>query len=214
VPIPFKDLGCLVAGEATAFGVGPLRDRVWPVTSYLAEQFRTAGFVPLGRTNVPEFGTTVTTEARSFQASYLLFDANFLNLVAVQDRTALTALRTSAVSVAAVRPRLLAASGPLGLAVFGAGPQAHGHVATVAAALTPHRSLATVTHLIRDASRVKPTDGADVVGLDSPQRGTGSVPAFTSSILPARPERRHRGATAVYATGSKPDADAAVGSGR
>ncbi len=66
VPILFKDLGCLVAGEATAFGVGPLRDRVWPVTSYLAEQFRTAGFVPLGRTNVPEFGTTVTTEARSF----------------------------------------------------------------------------------------------------------------------------------------------------
>jgi amidase len=66
VPILFKDLGCLVAGEATAFGVGPLRDRVWPVTSYLAEQFRTAGFVALGRTNVPEFGTTVTTEARSF----------------------------------------------------------------------------------------------------------------------------------------------------
>jgi len=66
VPILFKDIGCKVAGEATAFGVGPMRDQPWPVTSYLAEAFRAAGFVPLGRTNVPEMGTTVTTEARSF----------------------------------------------------------------------------------------------------------------------------------------------------
>ncbi len=66
VPILFKDLGCPVAGEPTAFGIGPLRDMAWPVTSYLAEHFRAAGFVPLGRTNVPELGTTVTTEPRSF----------------------------------------------------------------------------------------------------------------------------------------------------
>src|SRR5215469_15470339 len=66
VPILYKDLGCTVAGEATASGLGPLRDMAWPVTSYLAGQFRAAGFVPLGRTNVPEMGTTVTTEPRSF----------------------------------------------------------------------------------------------------------------------------------------------------
>src|SRR6266496_250818 len=66
VPILFKDLGCTVAGEPTAFGVGPMREVAWPVTSYLAEQFRTAGFVAVGRTNVPELGTTVTTEPRSF----------------------------------------------------------------------------------------------------------------------------------------------------
>ena len=66
VPILFKDLGCTVAGEPTAFGLGPLRDLVFPVTSYLAEQFLAAGFVPLGRTNVPELGTTVTTEPWSF----------------------------------------------------------------------------------------------------------------------------------------------------
>src|SRR5579872_6457951 len=66
VPILFKDLGCVVEGETTAFGLGPLRDATFPVTSYLAEQFRAAGFVPLGRTNVPELGTTVTTEPRSF----------------------------------------------------------------------------------------------------------------------------------------------------
>jgi amidase len=66
VPILLKDLGCVIEGEATAFGLGPLRDLAWPVTSYLAELFLAAGFVPLGRTNVPEMGTTVTTEARSF----------------------------------------------------------------------------------------------------------------------------------------------------
>jgi amidase len=66
VPILFKDLGCVVAGEPTAFGLGPLRELAWPVTSYLAEQFRAAGFIPLGRTNVPGLGTTVTTEPRSF----------------------------------------------------------------------------------------------------------------------------------------------------
>jgi amidase len=69
VPILLKDLGCPVAGEVTAFGLGPMRDLAWPVTSYLAEAFRAAGFVSLGRTNVPEMGTTVTTEARSFPAA-------------------------------------------------------------------------------------------------------------------------------------------------
>jgi amidase len=66
VPILYKDLGCLVAGEPCAFGLGPMRDLPWPVTSFLAEQFRAAGFVQLGRTNTPEFGTAVTTEPKSF----------------------------------------------------------------------------------------------------------------------------------------------------
>jgi amidase len=66
VPFLLKDLGCLVEGEATAFGIGPLQEVRWPITSFLAEQFKAAGFISLGRTNAPEFGTTVTTEARSF----------------------------------------------------------------------------------------------------------------------------------------------------
>jgi len=66
VPILFKDLGCTFAGEPTAFGIGALRDVAFPFTSYLAQHFRAAGFVPLGRTNVPELGTTVTTEPKSF----------------------------------------------------------------------------------------------------------------------------------------------------
>src|ERR1700743_1353087 len=66
VPTLFKDLGCTVAGEPTAFGLGPLRDLAFPVTAYVAEHFRLAGSVVLGRTNPPELGTTVTTEPLSF----------------------------------------------------------------------------------------------------------------------------------------------------
>src|SRR6202050_1522766 len=66
VPILFKDLGCTVAGEVTAFGVGPMRDQAIPLTSHLAEAFLAAGFIPLGRTNVPEHGTTVTTETLNY----------------------------------------------------------------------------------------------------------------------------------------------------
>jgi amidase len=69
VPVLFKDLGCMVAGEPMTLGLGPLRGFEWPVTSYLAAQFRAAGFIPLGRTNVPELGTTVTTESRSFPSA-------------------------------------------------------------------------------------------------------------------------------------------------
>jgi amidase len=66
VPFLLKDLGAHVAGEPTAHGLRALHEVKRPVTSYLAERFRAAGFVPLGRTNVPELGTTVTTEPRGF----------------------------------------------------------------------------------------------------------------------------------------------------
>jgi amidase len=66
VPFLLKDLGAVEAGETTAFGIGPMATARMPATSYLVEQFRAAGLVVLGRTNVPEFGTTVTTEPKSF----------------------------------------------------------------------------------------------------------------------------------------------------
>src|SRR6202046_2945849 len=74
VPFLFKDLGCTVAGEVTAFGVGPMRDQAIPLTSYLAEAFLAAGFIPLGRTNVPEMGTTVATAPMSFSPARHAWD--------------------------------------------------------------------------------------------------------------------------------------------
>lgn len=62
VPLLLKDLGCHVAGEVTADGTTFLEGVPRPVDSALARAFRSAGFVSLGRTRVPELATTVTTE--------------------------------------------------------------------------------------------------------------------------------------------------------
>jgi amidase len=68
VPMLLKDLGCHAAGEPTWYGTGFLRDAGWrsPADSHLAAAFRRAGLVALGRTRVPELGTTVTTEPRAY----------------------------------------------------------------------------------------------------------------------------------------------------
>jgi ornithine cyclodeaminase/alanine dehydrogenase-like protein (mu-crystallin family) len=120
------------------------------------------------------------------QAVYLLFDGETLGLRAVLDGTALTTLRTPAMSVAAVLPVL--PDRPLRVAVVGAGPQATGHVATLAAV----RRLADVTHLVRDPSRTSldavrlgsaPADEAlrtaDVVVCATSARS----PVFDSALL-------------------------------
>jgi ornithine cyclodeaminase/alanine dehydrogenase-like protein (mu-crystallin family) len=65
---------------------------------------------------------------------YVLFDAATLRPVAIIDGTALTTLRTPAVSLAAVRRFLPAAPN---VVVFGAGPQGAGHLATLGALTTP-----------------------------------------------------------------------------
>lgn len=76
VPMLLKDLGCHAAGEATHYGNAALRDADWrsPVDSHLVQAFRAAGFVVLGRTRVPEFGTTVTTESRAYGATRNPYD--------------------------------------------------------------------------------------------------------------------------------------------
>ncbi|MFD5224899.1 ornithine cyclodeaminase family protein [Microbacterium sp. NPDC058342] len=81
------------------------------------------------------------------QASYLLYDAETLALKAVLDGTALTTLRTPAVSVAAVRSLLERFTEPLRIVVFGAGPQAFGHFDTLAA-ISPD-SIGSATFVLR-----------------------------------------------------------------
>lgn len=80
-------------------------------------------------------------------AAYLLFDRTTLAPAAVLDGTALTTLRTPAVSVAAALPRL--PDRPLHVVVIGHGPQAQGHAAAFAAV----RPLASTTYLVRDPGR-------------------------------------------------------------
>lgn len=96
------------------------------------------------------------------QAVHLHFDRATLALTAMLDGTALTALRTPAVSVAAVRHHL--PDRPVDLVVIGAGPQATGHATTLAAV----RPLASVVHLVRDPGRVS---------IDAPLLRLGSAEA-------------------------------------
>jgi amidase len=71
VPIVVKDLTLQIAGESLYMGTRGLRtaDYRAPVDSYTYESLCRAGFVTIGRTNTPEFGTTITTEPLSYGAS-------------------------------------------------------------------------------------------------------------------------------------------------
>ncbi|SNT49956.1 ornithine cyclodeaminase [Asanoa hainanensis] len=130
------------------------------------------------------------------QASYLLFDAETLGLRAVLDGTALTTLRTPAVSVAAVRSRLLA---PLRVAVFGAGPQAYGHVETLAAVVP----LASVTHLVRAGDGVR----IGTARADEVLRAADVVVCATSARTPLFDADLIQDGAVVIAVGShEPDA--------
>ncbi|WP_369131890.1 ornithine cyclodeaminase family protein [Modestobacter sp. I12A-02662] len=136
------------------------------------------------------------------QATYLLFDRGTLTLRAVLDGTALTTLRTPAVSVAAVLPRL--PDRPLHLTVIGAGPQAVGHVATLAAV----RPLAGVTHLVRSPARA-PFDALRLgaAAADEALRRADVVVCATSARTPLFDSALLRDDVVVIAVGShEPDA--------
>ncbi|WP_433559762.1 ornithine cyclodeaminase family protein [Pseudonocardia xinjiangensis] len=78
---------------------------------------------------------------RRIQGAYLLLDAQTLTPLAFLDGSALTTIRTAAVSAVAVD--LLAGTGARRLVVFGSGPQARGHLAALRA-IRPVREVAVV----------------------------------------------------------------------
>lgn len=71
VPLLLKDLICTTAGDPIYSGARVFRDArfVAPADSYLAEKFKAAGFINLGKTNTPEFGLNATTEPEAFGPS-------------------------------------------------------------------------------------------------------------------------------------------------
>lgn len=136
------------------------------------------------------------------QAAYLLFDRETLTLRAALDGTALTTLRTPAVSAAAVMSAL--PDRPLRVVVVGAGPQAVAHVAT----LTAVRRLADATYLVRDPSRTP----LETVALGTAQaeealRAADVVVCATSARSPVFDSALLRREVVVVAVGShEPDA--------
>ncbi|BCY09502.1 ornithine cyclodeaminase family protein [Actinoplanes sp. L3-i22] len=113
-------------------------------------------------------------------ALYTLFDAVTLRPAAILDGTALTTLRTPAVSLAAVHRFLPSAPR---VVVFGAGPQGAGHLATLRALVTP----ASVTVITRSGD-VGPGEAeaalraADMVVCAT----TARAPLFDSALLGER----------------------------
>ena len=136
------------------------------------------------------------------QAAYLLFDRDTLALRAVLDGTALTTLRTPAVSVAAVLRRLPERA--LRVAVVGAGPQAVGHVATLAV----FRPLDRATYLVRDPGRTELA--AFALGSPAADEALGAadvVVCATSARSPVFDSVLLRDDVVVIAVGShEPDA--------
>jgi ornithine cyclodeaminase len=128
-------------------------------------------------------------------ATYVLLDGETLRPLALLDGVALTALRTPAVSVAAVSPWLRRFDHPARLVVFGAGPQGVGHVQTLAA-VSP---LVGVDIVVRNPERVRLPDLAVDVRVLAAADGaveaalreadvvvcatTARTPLFDSSLL-------------------------------
>jgi amidase len=78
VPFLLKDLLAYSAGDPHHMGTRALKAKgfVAPHDSYLAAKVRAAGFVILGKTNVPELGTLPTTEPDSYGPSRNPWDTN------------------------------------------------------------------------------------------------------------------------------------------
>jgi amidase len=71
VPFLLKDLGASFAGQPLHMGMQLLKDLDFkaPVDSFLAQRFRAAGLITIGKTNTPELGILPTTEPRAYGAT-------------------------------------------------------------------------------------------------------------------------------------------------
>ena len=71
VPFVFKDLGAAYAGQPYHLGMQVLKEANFraPMDTYLAQRFREAGFIVIGKTNTPELGILPTTEPDAYGAT-------------------------------------------------------------------------------------------------------------------------------------------------
>jgi amidase len=71
VPFLLKDLGAAFAGQPMHLGMQYLKERDFraPVDTFLAQRFRAAGLVTIGKTNCPELGILPTSEPRAHGAT-------------------------------------------------------------------------------------------------------------------------------------------------
>ena len=76
VPLLMKDLGPAFAGHPMHLGMRFLKEAGFrsPLDTYLAQRFRDAGFVTVGRTNTPELGILPTTEPDAYGPTHNPWD--------------------------------------------------------------------------------------------------------------------------------------------
>jgi amidase len=72
VPFLLKDIGAMQKGQPYYLGNRALRDLGFrsPFDTPLGARFRAAGFITLGKTNLPEFGMQTTTQPLAFGATH------------------------------------------------------------------------------------------------------------------------------------------------
>lgn len=141
------------------------------------------------------------------QGQYLLFDGNTLRPQLILDGAALTVVRTPAVSFAPFLPRLAEPDSPVRVAIFGTGPQARAHHATLRQLLPPATDL-QVSYL----SRTRPIDPTDWLAITSDQandavRAAQLIVCATTAREPILDRDGLRSDVIVIAVGShSPDA--------
>lgn len=74
VPFLLKDILGLAEGMPTRQGARFIPPIPFPRDSLLTQKFKTAGLIPLGKTNVPEYGLLPTTESRLYGPAHNPFD--------------------------------------------------------------------------------------------------------------------------------------------
>jgi amidase len=76
VPFLLKDAVAHSAGDPYHCGMQVLKDAGWvePADTWLVERYRAAGFVIVGKTNLPELATSVTTEPLAYGATHNPWD--------------------------------------------------------------------------------------------------------------------------------------------
>lgn len=74
IPILLKDLGQNLAGFPATAGSRLLKNHRADRTSYFVSQLQSAGFIPIGSTNVPEFGFTNITHSELYGPARNPFD--------------------------------------------------------------------------------------------------------------------------------------------
>lgn len=144
------------------------------------------------------------------QALYIHFDAETLTPRLLVDGTALTTLRTPAVSVVAIKSVLLSRATPLDVVVFGAGPQGVGHGSTIRGVVEGHREIASMTYVVRHPNGVTLADlgsharlvAAGSADTDAAVAGAGLIVCATGSAVPLFDAANTRDDVIVVAVGS------------